>query len=186
MTEKDAFRADIRARTAALSLVYLADSDRGILKNLIALPEFQSAKRVFLYISFGREVDTRSLIDLCRKLKKPVAAPTNLDAGKMDFALLERPLSELPTGVYGIPQPPNDAPRLTPEAGDVVIVPALCYDKALYRLGRGGGYYDRFLADCPAFKIGLCREALLAEQVPREPHDQRVDCLITEKKTARP
>ena len=90
MTEKAAFRADIKARTAALSLVYLADSDRGILKSLLALPEFQAARRVFLYISFGREVDTRALIDLCRKLKKPVAAPTNLNAGRMDFALLER------------------------------------------------------------------------------------------------
>ena len=83
MTEKAAFRADIKARTAALSLVYLADSDRGILKSLLALPEFQAARRVFLYISFGREVDTRALIDLCRKLKKPVAAPTNLNAGRM-------------------------------------------------------------------------------------------------------
>ncbi len=186
MTEKSAFRAEIKARTATLSLVYLADSDRGILKNLIALPEFQAARRVFLYISFGREVDTRALIDLCRKLKKPAAAPTNLKAGSMDFALLERPLSELPTGVYGIPQPPDDAPRVTPEAGDLVIVPGLCYDRELYRLGRGGGYYDRFLERCPAFKVGVCREELVVDRVPREAHDQRVDCLVTEKKTARP
>lgn len=185
MTEKAAFRADIKARTAALSLVYLADSDRGILKSLLALPEFQAARRVFLYISFGREVDTRALIDLCRKLKKPIAAPTNLNAGRMDFALLERPLSELPTGVYGIPQPPDDAVRVTPEADDLVVVPALCYDRERYRLGRGGGYYDRFLADCPAFKLGLCREELVVDSVPRESHDRRVDCLVTEKNVLR-
>ena len=85
MTEKAAFRADIKARTAALSLVYLADSDRGILKSLLALPEFQAAPRVFLYISFGREVDTRALIDLCRKLKKLVAAPTLVLSGGKDM-----------------------------------------------------------------------------------------------------
>lgn len=186
MTEKAAFRAEIKARTASLSLVYLADSDRGIYTNLISLPEFQAAKRVFLYISFGREVDTRALIEYCARIRRPVAAPTDLRAGEMDFALVERPLTELPTGVYGIPQPPDDAPRLTPEVGDAVIVPALCYDEEGYRLGRGGGYYDRFLESCPAFRIGLCREALLVPRVPREAHDQRVDCLVTEKKTARP
>lgn len=98
MTEKAAFRAEIKARTANLSLVYLADSDRDILQNVLALPEFQSAPRVFLYISFGREPDTRLLIEKCAALGKSVAAPTNLREGRMDFALLTRPLAELPPG----------------------------------------------------------------------------------------
>ncbi len=186
MTEKNAFRAEIKARTANLSLVYLTDSDRGILQNVLALPEFQSAPRVFLYISFGREPDTRALIEKCAALGKSVAAPTNLREGHMDFALLTRPLTELPSGVYGIPEPTPEAPLVTPEKGDLVLVPGLCFDKSFFRLGRGGGYYDRFLATCPAFKAGLCREALVVKAVPRETHDARVDCLVTEQKTARP
>lgn len=186
MTEKEAFRADVRSRIAALSPVYLADSDRGIFQNVLALPEFQAAPRVFLYISFGREPDTRTLIRQCVRLKKQLAAPVNLRDGHMDFALLTQPLSELPTGAYGIPQPADDAPRLLPGEDDLIIVPGLCFDEAFYRLGRGGGYYDRFLAHCPAFKAGLCRQALLLPALPHEAHDQRVDCIITEKKTARP
>ena len=186
MTEKDACRVEIRARAANLSLAYLADSDRGILKNVLSLPEFQNAPRIFLYISFGREPDTHALISACEQLGKPVAAPTNLRGGHMDFAFLTRSLAELPAGVYGIPQPAPDAPSATPEKDDLVIVPGLCFDESFYRLGRGGGYYDRFLSSCSAFKVGLCREALLMKTVPTEAHDERVDCLVTEKKTARP
>lgn len=186
MTEKDALRAKIKVRVANLSLAYLADSDRGILKNVLSLPEFQSAPRIFLYISFGREPDTHALISACGQLGKPVAAPTNLRDGRMDFALLTCPLSELPAGVYGIPQPTPDAPLVTPGKDDLVIVPGLCFDESFHRLGRGGGYYDRFLSSCPSFKVGLCREALLMKAIPAEAHDERVDCLVTEKKTARP
>lgn len=186
MTDKASFRAEIKALTARLSPSYLADSDWGILQNVLSLPEFQNARRVFLYISFGREPDTHAILSSCEQLGKPVAAPTNLRGGHMDFALLTCPLAELPTGACGIPQPTPDAPLVMPEKGDLVIVPGLCFDESFYRLGRGGGYYDRFLSSCPAFKVGLCREALLMKAVPTKAHDERVDCLITEKKTARP
>ena len=76
---------------------------------------------------------------------------------------------------------------MEPEKGDLLIVPALCFDRQGYRLGQGGGYYDRYLEKYDGvFTAGLCRAALLMDAVPREEHDRRVDCVVTEENAARP
>lgn len=59
-------------------------------------------------------------------------------------------------------------------------MPAVCYDRRGYRLGFGGGYYDRWLEHFAGFRVGLCRKAVLQDRVPTEAHDSRVDLLITE------
>jgi 5-formyltetrahydrofolate cyclo-ligase len=184
--DKIAFRTEIKSKTAALSGGYLAESDADILKKLLSLPEFVAAPRVFTYISIGREPDTRVLIHRCAELGKAVAVPVVLDTGEMRFVPLETGVEALSPGVFGIPTPDSDAPALTPRTGDLMVVPALCFDGQGYRLGRGGGYYDRYLAAHPVFSVGLCREALVADAVPRDPWDMRVSCLVTEKRIARP
>ena len=81
---------------------------------------------------------------------------------------------------FGIWEPPESAPLLAREEIQLALVPALCYDRERYRLGFGGGYYDRWLSGFPGFTVGRCREGVLQPQVPREAHDQRVDLLLTE------
>ena len=185
---KETFRKEVKARIAALDREYIAESDRAIFKNITALPEFASASCVFTYLSIGREPDTRRLIAFCRELGKTVALPFDFQPdGFMSFAKLCCPAEELDAGMYGIPvPPPEDAERLVPAEGDLLIVPALCCDEKGYRLGRGGGYYDRYLAAHPVFAAGLCREALLVDSVPKNVYDRRVDCVITDKRIARP
>ena len=61
------------------------------------------------------------------------------------------------------------------------LVPGLCYDREGYRLGFGGGYYDRWLAGCSGWKVGLCRAALLQDRLPRGPYDIPVDLVVTEE-----
>ncbi len=185
--DKKTFRAEIKARIAALNNSYIIKSDHAIFKNLISLPEFVSATRVFTYLSIEREPDTRALIDYCLKLGKTVALPCDCGKdGKMSFALLNSPIGTLSAGVYGIPVPPETAERLDPQASDIIIVPALCYDEKGYRLGHGGGYYDRYLSKHPILSIGLCREALVVDSVPRDSYDKRADIIITDKRIARP
>ena len=74
---------------------------------------------------------------------------------------------------------------MEPGAGDIVIVPALCCDMEGYRLGRGGGYYDRMLPGCPASSVCLCRERLLQKNLPREWNDFPVDIVVTEARVLR-
>ena len=185
--DKNAYRKEIKARISSLDTSYIAESDRAIFENLISLPEFISAPRVFTYLSIGREPDTRALIEHCGRLGKIVALPFDYrSAGIMSFAKLDRPIVELTKGIFDIPVPPENAERLIPRKGDIIIVPALCYDENGYRLGRGGGYYDRYLAEHRIFSAGLCRESLLVDSVPRDDYDRRVDCIITDKRIARP
>ena len=82
---------------------------------------------------------------------------------------------------FGILEPGEDCPLVPREEIDLVLVPAVCYDRRGYRLGFGGGYYDRWLERFEGPTVGLCREAVLQETVPIEAHDRRVDTLITEK-----
>ena len=64
-----------------------------------------------------------------------------------------------------------------------MLVPAVCYDRRGYRLGFGGGYYDRWLEGFSGVTAGLCREAVLQDEVPIEAHDARVDILLTEEES---
>ena len=77
-------------------------------------------------------------------------------------------------------EPDQYSPLISKDEIDLALVPAVCYDKQGYRLGFGGGYYDRWLEDFKGFKVGMCRDVALQDAVPTEPHDSRVDVLITE------
>ena len=179
-------RKEIKARIAQFDALDISESNAGILHNISALPEFIATRRIFTYLSIGREPDTRKLIELCLSMGKTVAVPYKYNAGEMHFALLDRPAEALETGVFGIPVPADDAVELVPKEGDLLVVPALCCDEYGYRLGRGGGYYDRYLTEHAFFSVGLCREALLVDKVPLDVWDKRVSCVITDKRIARP
>ena len=181
---KRALRREVRRRIAGLDEKELEKSDRAMYNNLLGLPEILAASRAFLYFSVGHEVDTHRLLRLLRDLGKTVALPVSLAGGEMYFAEYRR--GGLTEGtVISIPEPEAGAPRLEPEEGDLILVPGLTYDRAGYRLGQGGGYYDRFLASHRLFSVGVARDALLLERVPREAHDQAVCCLVTETQVLR-
>lgn len=177
--QKRAFRKDLRHRIAALGEKELEKSNIGIYNNLSRLPEILSANTVYLYCSTGHEVDTRRLIGFLLERGQTVALPVSLPEGEMYFA--EYLPGRLQEGrFFGIMEPAADARHLEPADGDLIIVPALAYDRDGYRMGQGGGYYDRFLSERRLFSVGIGRDCLLCERVIREPHDAPVDCLVTE------
>jgi 5-formyltetrahydrofolate cyclo-ligase len=92
------------------------------------------------------------------------------------------PLAKLTTGRYGMPEPIGGK-ALDPRPGDVLFVPGLAFDLRGYRLGRGKGHFDRFLATLPPFviKIGVCFEASLCLSLPVDAWDQPVDIVVTEE-----
>lgn len=179
---KRELRSEIKKKLAELDEEYILYSDRKIYENLISLPVFASARRIFLYNSIEREVDTGRIIDFCAGHGIPFALPRTFPGGKMDFCPVSDASALVSKPPYNIFEPPESFPSIHPTDRDVVIVPALCFDDELYRLGHGAGYYDRFLAACPAFSIGLCREKLILPRVPREEHDIPASCLISESR----
>jgi 5-formyltetrahydrofolate cyclo-ligase len=124
INDKTELRAAVREQIRLLDGSYIEDSDRAILERLRALPEWKAAPRVYAYFSVGREVDTAGIISLALESGKEVALPRVYGGGVMDFALLD----ELPERVFGIPQPAGGAPALRPGEGELLLVPALCFD----------------------------------------------------------
>ncbi len=183
-SRKKAARRLLRAQIAAMDEKELEKSDEAIYNNLSVLPELQAAERVFLYLSVRREVDTRRLLEQLLAQGKTAALPVSLSEGRMFFAEY-RPDSLREGSVVPIPEPDAHAARLEPEEGDLILVPGLTFDIGGYRLGQGGGYYDRFLSAHALFSVGLARDAFLMEEVPREAHDCPVRCVVTESRVLR-
>lgn len=154
--------------------------DKKISENFLSL-DMESGK-VFVYVSFGDEIETRGIIDSFIKEKCEVFVPLCREKGEMEAKRIVS-LSELTPGKYGIPEPPESAETIDPSELSLIVVPGLAFGRDFSRLGRGAGYYDRFLEKAEkATKVALCREMNLYETVPCEEHDRKVDIIVTEER----
>lgn len=177
---KRALRQAVRAQLAALTPRELQESDRALFSAFLSLPQVREAQTLFLFWGIpGREPETQMLVRTLTAQGKQVGLPRMLPGHQMEVRLYrpELPLVQAPFGIW---EPPEAAPLLERDAIHLALVPAVCYDRAGYRLGFGGGYYDRWLSGFGRFTVGLCRDCVLQTQVPRESHDRRVDLLLTE------
>lgn len=180
--EKRQLRETVRALEQSLSPEELGESDRLLFDRLMALPQVADSNVLLLFWGMGREPDTQQLFAPLTAAGKTVLLPRCLTGGEMELRAWqgrERAVRH----PYGMWEPSEDCPLFAADAVDLVLVPALCYDRAGFRLGRGGGFYDRFLARYTGFSVGLCRQALLQDRVPREAHDLGVRLVLTEHRT---
>lgn len=183
--EKAALRRRLISEQENMNAETRERSDRALFARLRELREFREASSVFLYVGIGAEPDTAILIPELTAAGKRVSVPLCRGGGEMETRLI-RSSEELRPGRFGILEPEEETPRLSPQAVDFILVPALCFDREGFRLGRGGGYYDRYLANTSAFSAGLCRGIFLREHLGRLEHDKRVNAVITENETIRP
>jgi 5-formyltetrahydrofolate cyclo-ligase len=179
--EKAALRKQIIEKTDALPFDYLAESDKGIFEIIINMPEFINAQTIFSYYSLGREPGTVKLIEYALQKGKTVTLPVCFKGGLMEARAISS-LSELSESWYHLLEPLSSTRVIPPEALDFIVVPALTYDLEGYRLGRGGGFYDRFLLKTHAFTAGVARDRLVVSVLPRERHDIPVFTVVTEKR----
>lgn len=144
-------------------------------ENLFSLAEWNSAVNVFSYLSIDNEVDTKELLMLKNK---------NWYLPKVENQnMLVCPYKNcnLISNKYKIPEP--DTNPVNPNIIDLIIIPALAVDKNGYRLGYGGGFYDRFLMSLKhtPIKVVLAYSDLLFDDIPKEQFDQKCDIIITDK-----
>lgn len=178
--EKQQLRHTIRMLETQLSPRYRAASSRAITAFLTAMPEYLAAGTVFCFVGCGREIDTRPILEHALAAGKTLCVPLCTAPGIMELRRVDC-LDELSPGSYGIPEPPAEAPAVKTDAVDFAILPCTTCDHAGRRLGRGGGYYDRFLAHYRGGSVLLCREKLIREEIPVEPHDYPVPWVLTER-----
>jgi 5-formyltetrahydrofolate cyclo-ligase len=159
------------------------------------LPEFSSSKLLLLFLSMQDEIDTAPLIDICFSLHIRAAAP-RIAGNDIEFVELDKNYTQWDRDAFGIPEPPSDKPCVSDEAlidRSIAFVPGLLFDRQGGRLGRGKGFYDRFLhrilnnlrnsknAGSSFIPIGYCFERQIADKVPVESADIRVPLLVSER-----
>lgn len=160
-----------------------AAASRVICGRAAQCEEFIAAKTVLAFYPLSGEPDIRPLLRSILDSGRTLLLPRTEGGGVMR-ALRVRALEELEKRPpYGIYEPPETAEELMP---DVVLVPGMAFDEAGYRLGHGGGYYDRYLSGFSGGTIGVSFDALVLDTVPREPHDRPVDIIVTERRAICP
>ena len=153
---------------------------------VVALPEFQRARSVFLYLPMPEEIDTTAVAAAAWADGKVVLLPRcRISDRAMDACPAFSFDDEMTPSYYDIPEPctePYDAGQV-----DFVIVPGLAFDRAGGRLGRGAGFYDRFIERLGghAVTVGLAFHQQIIETVPMFDHDARLDILVTDTETLR-
>ncbi len=167
-------RADIMAKSLA------------IVNRLLGTDVYAKAEWLFPYVSYGSEVETISLIDVALKHGKKVAVPilVNPRENKMVFQQIES-TKELTRLHYGIMEPEYKEENIVvPNSSTLIITPGLAFDENGYRLGYGGGYYDRYLSEYrPMANYGLAFEQQIVDRILIDGYDVRMDGVVTEEHT---
>ena len=178
---KERLRKRVLAVRMGLDRSQVEVGGQAILEKVLGLEAYRRAKLVHTYVSSKEsEVDTRALIGTCLAHGKRVAVPVVTPGTRTLAHALIDSLDQLVVGPWGLAQPdPAEAVWLPSEARiDLVVVPGLAFDRRGHRIGWGGGYYDRFLAQVQTIKIGLCYDELVLDRIPGEPHDVPMDMVV--------
>lgn len=154
-------------------------ADERILQKLIETNEFIESDCVFTYVSVRTEVDTIKLIEKCFLMNKKVAVPICGKKGIMNFHYIKS-FDELCNSKFGIPEPDVNSEIAVATEKSLCIVPGLSFDKNGFRLGYGGGYYDRYLVSFKGEVVGLCYDECLTDVLPRDEFDINIPIVITE------
>lgn len=153
--------------------------DRKISQNVLQSAQFQRAQTVFVYFSTNEEIDTHEIIQTGLAQGKRICLPKCLCGHRMEARRILS-CSDLTEQSFGIPEPHDGCTVITPDQIDLCIVPALACDHRGFRLGYGGGFYDRFLPCVAGNTIALCASDRFFPTLPTDKYDVRCCCIITE------
>lgn len=183
---KKTLRRKTRERRNTLSSSERSKNDALIKRRLFNIQEFKEANTVCFYVSFRTEVDTIRMIEETLKIGKRVLVP-KVDTERRQLRLYEiKEIGELSPGHMGIPEPslPDERLRNINDAS-LFVIPGVGFDLSGNRLGYGAGYYDMLLSamEKKVPLIALAYKEQLLASIPSEPHDVKVDIIVTEEGT---
>lgn len=179
---KQAIRKKMRAVRAALPKAALMVRSEKVAERVLELEPLRSADTVLAFASLEHEVATASLIDALldegKHLLLPRVAGERLALHRVSKG------TPLEPGSFSVPEPPKDAPTCEPSEVDFALVPALAVDVRGFRIGYGGGFYDRLLPSLgTACTCAVAFDFQLVAEVPDLPFDVAVDWVVTDART---
>lgn len=175
-------RKQVKEKLAQIDLHTYKKWSNEIQQTLTQSNDWKRANVIAVTMSRGKEVETRSLIKEAWKEGKKVAVPKCYPSEKqMEFRYIAS-FNELEVVYFGIEEPVVDqTDHCTKEDIDLIIVPGIVFHPSGYRIGYGGGYYDRFLQDFQKRTISLAFSIQVVTDMQHEQHDVPVQAIITEK-----
>lgn len=178
--DKNTQRAYGRSARRSIGRGLAAKKSCAAVSRVLAHPAYQKAKVVLAYFASAWELDVSIFVETAQAQGKTVLYPVFDGRGGMLAVLPDE--GSLETDRYGVYEPQLAHSRVfAPEEIDFVLVPGITFDRWGYRIGWGGGYYDRFMSLCRnAFKMAIAFEEQMLEQVSNDPWDMRMDAVATD------
>lgn len=157
--------------------------DQLIFASLVKSDFFIKAKKIFIYVSYKNEVDTKKIIQYSLKNKKEIYVPKTYLNEKNMKAIKINSLDELIVDNYGILEPKYVDKNNIGDNFDLIIMPGVAFDRCGNRIGYGGGYYDKYISklNYNVLKIALAYHFQITDSIKAECHDINVDYIITNK-----
>ncbi|GHC76832.1 5-formyltetrahydrofolate cyclo-ligase [Limoniibacter endophyticus] len=179
--EKKRLREDALARRDALSLKYRENAANLVARTLLSETDFSAYATVGAYWPMRSELDIRPAMELLRAKGLTIALPAILDRETIVFRRMVNAATLIDMG-FGTSGPDASAPELDP---DLVLMPMAAFDARGHRIGYGAGYYDRATAKIrekcrKPYLLGIAFDCQEVDKVPDEPHDMRLDAIVTE------
>lgn len=169
----------------ALTDEFRRENNEKICRNMISSATFRYADIILMYYPKDDEIDLRPIAEAALSSGKKIAFPRcNPEDHSMIFHYVNS-FDELMPGSYNIMEPSEDAPVFslseTETSNVICIVPAVVFDKKGYRIGYGGGYYDRYLSGFRGTKVGMAYREFIVNSVPHGRFDLTVDVMMSER-----
>lgn len=181
VVDKRELRSYVLSLREALSDEDVRLKSLSIMRRLEGFSFYARADVIMAYMDYRKEVMTSQFIEKALSEGKRIALPLAIpDTHQLVLIGVNDLKNDIALGFKGIREPKYNKERIiTPEEVDLVLVPGVVFDERGYRIGYGGGYYDRFLRGTDACKVGLAFE-LQIHHVPEEEYDIKMDYIITE------
>ena len=180
MLTKEQVRKSVKTRLSALDDADRGARDAAIAARFLSTAEYRLASSLFLYHSTAREAGTHIILERALADGKTVYLP-RVEGEKM-FLVPYQAGDPLTVGAFGISEPTGKAANVIP---DLAVIPLVAFDRSRARLGKGKGYYDRFLASYGGTSIAIAYAEQEVDAVPTEPFDVAPQAIITDKECIR-
>lgn len=174
---KTEIRTIVRNNKKALTKEEIERRSHKLFQKIVELPEYRQSTRVYSYVSYNQEVSTFEFMRRVLSDKKTLLVPKVYGDIMRYHEILD--LNELKPGAYGILEPDTNRPDSVFEG--FMLLPGLAFDKKGHRIGYGGGFYDKYLSEHPAyFKAAPAYDFQVFDEIPFEKYDILIDRVIAE------
>lgn len=179
-SEKKEIRKKLIEKLKSLDPKYRKESSESIFKEIVKQKDYLLAGTIFIYVGTDNEVDTSLIIKDALAKGKKVVVPKTIELGLMEACEIDS-MEDLQPGRHDILEPMDATYRLDPDKIDVAYIPCVAYTSGGYRIGFGGGFYDRFLLRGKFKRVLVAFSEMEVKSLPVDYFDEKVHAILNEK-----